>query len=271
MSSAPVNPYPTIHTEPNNHSQRSNSLTSASISSRRTICSETSTANLLSYQKVQIGCSSKAQSILGIEEGDARSELSGSRLTSNERSRVLRSTVKLSRILGEALDEEVVKQWVVAPKKADACYRCNQSTMELDSIELDSAPELEAEIPLYQTDFGLEQSGCSRPPSFVGQENDSAYTPAEKRTTVKRTAKLFSLLGERIYVYSPTYRSAQLHLNALERPDDKFQTGVGFQEQGRVQGRVQVVSYFERRFRNGFRKLAVSGQIEGGRASSWLP
>jgi hypothetical protein len=65
---------------------------------------------------VQTGYDSKAQSILGIEERGARSDLSGSRLTSKERSRILRSTVKLSRILGEALDKEVVPQLVVAPK-----------------------------------------------------------------------------------------------------------------------------------------------------------
>jgi hypothetical protein len=49
--------------------------------------------------------------------------------------------------------------------------------MELDSTELHSA---ETEIPLYKTDFGLEQSGCSRSSLAVGHENDSVYTPAER-------------------------------------------------------------------------------------------
>lgn len=260
MAAVSANPSPAIAGELGDCS-RQRSFSPTSVSSRPTICSDTNSSELLLDRRNQYTCRPKAQSILGIENG-AHSELSATRLTPKERGRVLRSTVKLRRVLGEALDEDVVKQWVIAPKKTDACYHYARS-----SFDSESASETEIENQSDGEDSGSKRNfGRSR--SLGALQNDSTYSAAEKRVTVKRTAKLFSLLGERVYSYSPAYPSPQLHLNAQERSEDPLYSKIRFQDHESS----TEVSYLEKKIKTARWKLPVVGVSEEGKASvGWFP
>ena len=252
----------TIPYEPVQYSRRrSNSFTSATLSSRPTLYSDTSSVNLLPGRQGPFAYRSKANSILGIED-DIRTELPRARLCSKERIRVLKNTVKLRRILGEALDEEVVKQCVIAPKKRNACHHCSEST-----VLSDCSTETESDVLRYHNDIKFEQTNCGGLSAPDGLQDNSVYSAAEKRATVKRSAKLFSLLGERIYAYHPICPSAQLHLNALERSDDGLYSKISL----RGEEPVAEPSYIEKRVKNALKKLAVPGVADEEKESVlWL-
>ena len=108
-------------------------------------------------------------------------------LSSTDRSR------KLRQILGEPLSEEVVKQFVVLPKRKARFMNPKQFSHR---VELETSPTLsivstENHVFSHTT---LPQSG-SREPSLPA---------ASKKPTLRRAAKLHCILGERVHINLPS-------------------------------------------------------------------
>jgi hypothetical protein len=116
-------------------------------------------------------------------------------LTSAERSRVLRSIIKLRRILGEPLSEEAVNQWIVLPNQrakvvSHPAVSCHGDADAFASLSLSAEYQaLDDQITPSLTRFQQKTSG-------------------EKVATMRRTAKPYSLLGERVDADSPHARVA---------------------------------------------------------------
>ena len=142
------------------------------------------------------------------------------RLSSTERSRVLRSTIKLRRILGESLDEEVVKQWVVLPKqRAHATSHHRRASLPSSSLDVDLEEQSNASSISIE-DLSLEWQQDRLPWRHSDEavhERPSVCSSKEKSITIRRTAKLYSMLGERVYAYSPNYHPSTVPVGSDSR------------------------------------------------------
>ena len=162
-------------------------MTSTTSASGATINSNTSSIALLAQ--------ASPNSIQTVKSRNA-SLFHSHQLSSTDRSRVLKSTIKLRQILGEPLSEEVVKQFVVLPKRKARFMDPKQFSHPVE-LEPSSSPSLVSTENHAFSDTTLPQSGrrTGREPSL----------PAiSKETTLRRAAKLYCILGERVHVNLPS-------------------------------------------------------------------
>lgn len=117
-------------------------------------------------------------------------------LSSTDRSRVLKSTTKHRQVLGEPLSEEVVKQFVVLPKRKARFTDPKQLSHRVE-LEPSSTPSLVSTESHAFSDTTLPQRGRR-----TGREPSLPAT--SKETTLRRAANLYCILGERVHVSLPS-------------------------------------------------------------------
>lgn len=182
---------------------RSYSNASKTSASRATIDTDTSSVALLLPDSSQLEA---PRGIVGkLATRTDGSQFHTQRLSSTERSRVLKSTIKLRRILGESLDEEVIRQWVVLPKQM--AERKMRGGSSLPVSTLDYEPEEGSTASSISADESVVEWQRRRRSAPLGSHVDEQSSPVqpsiEKSITMKRSAKLYSMLGERVDVQSP--------------------------------------------------------------------
>jgi hypothetical protein len=186
------------------------------------------------------------------------SQLHTQRLSSTERSRVLKSTLKLRRILGESLDEEVVRQWVVLPKQI--AERKNRGHSSLPSSILDCELEEGSTTSSTSADedsVEWQRRRASAPlVSQVEEQSSSLQSSIERSITIKRSAKLYSMLGERVDTQSPGPLSS-FHLSSDTR------SGSGIQTSGVGKGQNATKSSVDTREIDTLQRFVRAGLIEG--------
>ena len=113
-------------------------------------------------------------------------------LSSADRSRVLKSTIKLRQILGEPLSEEVVKQFVVLPKRKARFMNPKQFSHRV---------ELE---PSSTSSISTENHAFSHTTLPQSDRREPSLPATSKETTLRRAAKLYCILGERVHINLPS-------------------------------------------------------------------
>ena len=186
------------------------------------------------------------------------SQLDTQRLSSAERSRVLKSTLKLRRILGESLDEEVVRQWVVLPKQM--AEQKNRERSSLPTSMLDRELEEGSTTSSTSADENSvewQRRRASAPlVSQIDEQSSSLQSSIERSITIKRSAKLYSMLGERVDAQSPGPLSS-FHLSSNTRSGSGIQTG------GVGKGQNATKSNVDTREIDTLQRFVRAGLIEG--------
>ena len=243
--------------------RRSHSDVSKASASRATIDSDTSSAALLPD-------SSRLNAPNGIAGKSATrtdgSHLHTQRLSSTQRSRVLKSTIKLRRILGESLDEEVVRQWVVLPKqmaerKNRAASSLTTSILDREFEEASTASSISAD-----EDFVEWQRRRTFGPlgSQVDEQSSSMQSSIEKSIVIKRSAKLYSMLGERVDAQSQTLVLSSFHSGSNARSRS------GIQSSGLGKSPNPTKSSVDRREIDTVQGFVRAGLIEGDCRSPYV-
>jgi hypothetical protein len=166
--------------------RRSLSVASTTSASGATINSNTSSIALLAQASPN-----------GIQTVKSRNAplFHSHQLSSTDRSRVLKSTIKLRQMLGEPLSEEVVKQFVVLPKRKARFMDPKQFP---HWVEFEPSSTSRSRVSTENHAF----SDTTLPQS--GRRTGRPSLPAtSKETTLRRAAKLYCILGERVHINSP--------------------------------------------------------------------
>jgi hypothetical protein len=124
---------------------------------------------------------------------------------SQERDRSLKSTLKLRQVLGEPLDEELIRHWVILPQKLSRASR------------LATCHGTQSTNPQNNKLAGNETG-----PLPVAPDGD------QRKVNIRRNAKLFSILGERLDASTWLVPTGTAPMNSIDAPksDDRM-AGLG--------------------------------------------